>query len=118
MALLACLRSYRQIGGAAQESVGEATKTQKVIQRTEKLRTLQYDRRILNIGPVGRDQRLGAVRENEKELQAVGHAGLSQDLQRLPFERVMRAGDGHPFGKVLMMGSVSCAPLTTSAMNG
>jgi hypothetical protein len=32
MALLACLRSYWQVGGAAQESIGKAAKTEQVIE--------------------------------------------------------------------------------------
>ena len=75
MALLACPRSYWQVGG---------------------------------------DQRLAAVGQKEHELQAGGHADLAQDLQRLSVEGVVRTRDGDAFGKVLMMGSVSCVPSTTS----
>jgi hypothetical protein len=35
---------------------------------------------------------------------------LPQHLQRLSLERVMRTRDGHAFGKVLMMGSLSWFP--------
>jgi hypothetical protein len=46
-------------------------------------------------------------------LEAARHAGLSQYLQRLPLERVMRTGDGHPLGKVPMVGSVWWSSSTT-----
>ena len=69
---------------------------------------------MLEVRPIGRDQRLTSVRQNENELQAAAHARLPEDLQRLSFEGVMRTRDGHPFRKVLMMGSVSWFPSTIS----
>jgi hypothetical protein len=57
---------------------------------------------------------LTSVRQNENELQAVGHAYLSEDLQRLSFEGVMGTSDGHSFREVLMMGSVWWFPLIKS----
>jgi hypothetical protein len=111
MALLACPRSYRQVGGAAQERIGQTAKTQEVIQRADELRALRR-RRIFEVGPIGGDQRFASIRQNENELQSIGHACLSEDLQRLSFERVMRPDDGHSFREVLMMGSVWWFPLT------
>ena len=118
MALLACPRSYWQVSGAAQESIGKAAKTQEVIQGADEWRILRCAGRILEVGPVGGDQRLASVRQNENELQAVRHACLPEDLQRLSFERMMRTRDGHAFGEVLMMGSVSWFPSTTSTTIG
>jgi hypothetical protein len=43
---------------------------------------------------------------------------LSEDLQTLSFEWVMRTRDGHAFGKVLMMGSVSWFPSTVWQLMG
>ena len=106
MALLACLRSYWQVG-AAQESIGKTAKTEQVIERADEQRSLWCAGGSLEIRPVGRDQRLTAVWQDEHELQAGGHAGLPQDLQRLSMERMMRTRDGHTFWKVLMVGSVS-----------
>jgi hypothetical protein len=51
-------------------------------------------------------------------LQATRHAGLTEDLQRLSLEWVMRTRNGHAFGEVLMMGSVWWFPLTTWTTNG
>jgi hypothetical protein len=68
----------------------------------------------MEIGPVGRDQRLTSVRQNEHELQARGHAGLPQDLERLSMEWMMRPCDGDAFGKVLTMGSLWWCPSTRS----
>jgi len=106
MALLACPKSYWQVGGAAQERIGKTAKTQEVIQRADKLRALRRAGRIFEVGPIGGDQRFASIRQNEKELQSIGHACLSEDLQRLSLEGVMRTSNGHSFREVLMMGSV------------
>jgi hypothetical protein len=112
MALLACPKSYWQVGGAAQERIGKTAKTQEVIQRADKLRALQRAGRILEVGPIGGDQRFASIRQNENELQSTGHACLSEDLQRLSLEGVMWTSNGHSFREVLMMGSVWWFPLT------
>jgi len=110
MALLGWLRSYRPASRAAQQSIGETSQKQKVIQRANQGRGRQRSGGGFEIGPFGRDQRLAAVRQNENKLQAGGHAGLPQDLQRLTLEGVLGTRDDHAFGEVLMMGSVSCVP--------
>src|SRR3982750_1723612 len=76
MALLACPRSYWQVVGPAQESIGQAAKTQEVIQRADQLRILRTAGRTVEIGPLGGDQRLAAVRQDKHELQAGRHACL------------------------------------------
>jgi len=110
MALLACLRSYWQVRGATQESIDQTAKTQEVIEGGQKLRSLWCAGRMFEVGPIRGDQRFATVRQNENELQSGWHACLSEDLQRLSLERVMRTRDGYAFGQVLMMGSVSCVP--------
>ena len=112
MALLACLRSYWQVGGAAQESIGKAAKAEQVIERAGEQRSLWRAGGSLEIRPVGGDQRLTAVWQDEHELQAGGHADLPKDLQRLSMERMMRTRDGHAFGEELMLGSVWWFPWT------
>src|SRR5437762_621954 len=106
MALLACFRSYWQVGGAAQESIGKTAKTEQVIERADEFRSLWRAGVSLEIRPVGGDQRLTAVWQDKHELQAGGHAGLPKDLQRLSLEWVMRTRDGYAFGEVLTVGSV------------
>jgi hypothetical protein len=96
-----------------QESISEIAEVQEVLERADQLRNLGGAGGFLKIGPISGYQRLTAIRKNEQELQAVWHARLSKDLQRLSLERVMGTRDGHAFGKVLMMGSVSCCPSTT-----
>jgi hypothetical protein len=110
MALLARSRSYWQASEAAQESIGQVAQPQEILERTDELRTLRCAGGILKVGPVRGDQRLTAVRQNEHELQAVWHAGLPKNLQRLSFEWVMRTRDEDAFREVLMVGSVSWCP--------
>jgi hypothetical protein len=118
MALLACSRYYWQVSGATQQSIDQTAKPQQIIQRADQRRGLRKGGRSFEISPVGGDQRLAAIRQNENQLQAIGHARLPEDLQRLSFERVMRTRDGHAFGEVLVMGSVSWFPSTTCRTNG
>ena len=114
MALLACPRSYWQVGRAAQESIGQPAKTQEVIQRADQLRRFRYARGLAEVGPVGGDPRLASIRQKDNKLHASPHAHLAEDLQRLTLKGVMRTSDGDAFGKVLMMGSVSWCPSTIS----
>src|SRR6267378_3167608 len=95
MALLACLRSYWQVGGAAQESIGKTAKTEQVIERAGEQRSLWRAGGSLEIGPVGGYQRLTAVGQDKHNLQAGGHGGWPQNLQRLPMKGMMRTRDGH-----------------------
>jgi hypothetical protein len=110
MVLLACLRSYWQVRGATQECIDKTAKTQEVIEGGDKLRSLRCAGRMFEVGPIRGDQRFAPVRQNENKLQSGWHACLPEDFQRLSLERMMRTRDGHAFGEVLVMGSVSCVP--------
>jgi hypothetical protein len=92
------------------ECIDEAAKTQQVIQRTHKVRW-RLAVSSVEVRPLGGNQRLTAVRQDDHKLQTAGHAGLPKDLERLPTEWMMRTRDGHTFGKVPMVGSVSWCPL-------
>jgi len=65
------------------------------------------------VRPFRRDQRLTPVGENQNQLQAAAPVRVPEYLQRLPFERMMRSGDGHSLREVLTVGSVWWFPLTT-----
>ena len=80
-----------------QESIGKTAETEEVIQRCDKRGVSRWAGRI-EVCPLGWDQRLAAVRQNENELQASRHAGLPKDLERLSLERMMRTRDDHAFG--------------------
>jgi hypothetical protein len=99
------------------ECIDKAAKTQEVIQRTDEVRW-RLAVNSVEVCPLGGNQRLTAVRQYEHKLQAAGHAGLPQDLQRLSFKWVMATCDGDTFRKVLRMGSVSWCPSTMFRTNG
>ena len=114
MALLVCTRCYRQIGAAAQESVDEASETKQIFQRADDLEARWRACRGFEVRPFSGNQRLTSVWENQHKLQAAGHASVPEDFQRLPFERMMRAGDGRSLRELLTVGSVWWFPSTTS----
>jgi hypothetical protein len=114
MGLLACSRSYWQASGAVQESIGKFAEPQEVLARADELRNLRCASGTLKVGPVSRDQRLSAIRQNKHELQAGRHAHFSKNPQRLSFEWVVRTRDDDAFREVLMVGSVSWFPSTGS----
>jgi hypothetical protein len=68
MALLACTRCYRQIGGAAKEPIDDGAKPEQIIQRSDEPGLLWGGCRSLEVRPLGRDERLAAVRQNEDKL--------------------------------------------------
>ena len=108
--LLVCSRCYPRIDGAAQEGIDEAAEAKQVLQRTDDLRALCRVCDSFEVCPCRRDQRLTPVGENQNELQGAAHARVPEDLQRLSFERMMRAGDGHSLREVLTVGSVWWLP--------
>jgi hypothetical protein len=118
MALLACPRCYRHVGGAAQESVNEAAEAEQVLQRADELKAGRRACGGREVRPLGGDQRLASVRQNENELQAATHVRVPKDLQRLSLKRMMRTGDGHSLREVLTVGSVWWFPSTNSSTTG
>ena len=118
MVLLACSGYYRQVGQAIEKCIGQAAKTQQVIQRADEASLRRYAGISVDVRPIGGDQRLTAVRQNENELQATAHSRVPEHLQRLSLKWVARAGNGHPLRKLLMLGSLWWFPSTTSVMKG
>jgi hypothetical protein len=53
MALLVCNRCYRHIGGAAQESVNEATEAAYILQRADELKVRWRACCGVKVGPFG-----------------------------------------------------------------
>jgi hypothetical protein len=117
MTLLVCTRCYSDIGGAAQESINEAAQAKQVLQRADELRVMWGAGGGIEVRPFGGDQRLTSVGQNENELQAAAHVRVTEYLQRLSFEGVMRAGDDHSVREVLTVGSVWWFPSTRSTTN-
>jgi hypothetical protein len=98
----------------AQKSIDEAAKAKQILQRTDQRKVWRKAGGGFEIRPFSGDQRLTAVRQNQNELQTATHECVSEDVQRLSFEGVMRTGDRYPFWEVPMVGSVWWSPSTTS----
>ena len=76
-------------------------------------------RRAIQIRPICRHQRARAVGQYEYEVQITSAMRPPEDCQRLPLKRMAPAHDGYPLRvalTLLVMGSVSCLPSTTSTM--
>ena len=62
------------------------------------------------VGPVDRNQRSAAVRQNRENEADATTSHAVDHRERPAFEGVPFTGDGHPRRKILVMGSVSCLP--------
>jgi len=62
------------------------------------------------VGPVDRDQRSAAVRQNRENKTDTTTSHAMDHRERLAFEGVPFTGDGHPSRKILVMGSVWLLP--------
>jgi hypothetical protein len=61
----------------------------------------------LEIGPLGGDQRLGAIGQDQRQRQPALAALPAQHLQRLALQRVVATGDRDRRREAVEMGSVS-----------
>src|SRR5215813_8624746 len=64
------------------------------------------------IGPIGRDQRLTAIGQDQNEMQSTFAMRPLHNVQGSALERMASTDNGDLLGKVLMIGSVSWLPLT------
>ena len=70
------------------------------------------------IGPIGRDQRLTAIGQDQNEMQSTFAMRRLHNVQGSALERVASTDNGDLLRKVLMMGSVSWLPSTICRTNG
>jgi hypothetical protein len=91
---------------AAQQRRQHRAGVQQVSDQAQRLRLL-LPGRLLEIGPLGRDQRLRAIRQHQRQLQPALSALPAQHLQRLALQRVVAAGDRDRRREAVEMGSVS-----------
>ena len=79
-------------------------------QRSRRCRAELY--RQGQIGPIGRDQRLTAIGQDQNEMQSTLTMCPLENVQGSAIERMASTDNGDLLGKVLLMGSVSWLPLT------
>ena len=102
----------------AEESVDEGARLEQVSHRGEERcsgRWLACGHGVppREIGPVGRNQRAGAVRQDQDQAQPTLPVEAAEDFERLPFKRMMSPNDPDE-SRHLDVGSVSCLPSTRS----
>jgi hypothetical protein len=119
----------RAIGGdnrqSTQESVDDRAHAQQLHDGGERCFFLVSATRCRFIGdeicPRGRDQRPRAIRVNQHEVPGATPVLPTQDRERASFERMPPARHRHALRepvKVVVMGSMSCVPLTTLTITG
>jgi hypothetical protein len=64
--------------------------------------------------PISGNHGLASIGQDQDKVQLALAMDCSEDLKRFSFEWVVAASNRDPLGKVLMMGSVWCLPLTGS----
>jgi hypothetical protein len=96
---------------AAEESVDHGADVKQVFERAEGRHNSREGLcRRGQIGPIGRNQRFTAVRQNEHEQPSAFAVQGPQKVERLAFKRMMGSDDRHPLGKVPRVGSVWRCP--------
>jgi hypothetical protein len=96
-----------------EESVDEGARLEQVSYRAQE-RCLgrlacRHDLPSREIGPVGRNQRAGTVRQDQDQTQPTLSMDAAEDFERLPFKRMMWPNDPDE-SRHLDVGSVSCLP--------
>jgi hypothetical protein len=101
---------------AAEESVYHGAGVKQVFEGAEgrRRRCREGLCRRGQVGPIGRNQRFTAVRQDEHEQPSTFAMQGPQNAERLAFEWMAGTDNGDLLRKVLMMGSVSWLPSTTS----
>src|SRR5215831_18533961 len=102
---------------AAEESIYHGSCMKQVWERAEcGCRCRGELRRHGQICPIGRDQRLTAIGQDQNEMQSTLAMRPLHNVQGSALERMASTDNGDLLGKVLMMGSVSWLPLTRFRM--
>ena len=103
---------------AVEESVYHGASVKQVFQGAEGCsgRCQEGWCRGIQIGPIGRDQRFTAIRQDEQKKPSTFAMHRPKNSQRLVIEWMVGTDNRDPLGKVLMMGSVSYVPSTEFIM--
>jgi len=99
---------------AVEESIDDRSCVKQMLKRAEGGRRRCGERvcRRDEIGPIGRNQRLTAVRQDQNKQPPTFPMHRPEHVERLTFERMSSTDDDDLLGEVLMTGSVSWVPST------
>jgi hypothetical protein len=108
---MAALLARHRLDVSAVESVNDLAQVEQIAEPTEILGTSIVRRRSpgllgVPIGPVGRNQRAAAIRQDHENEQNTAPPNAADHGQRLAFEGVALAGDGHRIWNITVMGSL------------
>jgi hypothetical protein len=92
------------MAGSVKESIDQVADAKQVVERGE---CCFGGNRCSEVGPIGGNERLAAVRKNQREIEPSVAMEVSEQFQGLSFKRMPRSSDGDAFGKVVRVGSVS-----------
>jgi hypothetical protein len=107
------------------ESVDDLAQVEQIAESAEIVATITgiVRRRSLGllyapVGPAGRNERSAAVRQDHKNEEDAAPPDATDHGERLAFEGVALADDGHRVRNITVMGSLWPLPSTKSARNG
>ena len=121
---MAALHVWRRLDVPAQESVDDLAKPEQITELAERgcVVDIVIAQRwvgvgIAPVGPGGRNERSAAVRQDDQHEQDAPPLDAVDHAERLAFERMTLANNGHLSRNIAEMGSVSCLPSTASIGN-
>jgi len=105
---------------AVEESIDDRSCVKQILKRAEGGRRRCCERVCGRdeIGPIGRNQRLTAIRQGQNKQEPTFPMQSPEHVERLAFEGMTSTDDDDLLGEVLMMGSVSWVLSTTSTISG
>jgi len=105
---------------AVEESIDDRSCVKQILKRAEGGRRRCCERVCGRdeIGPIGRNQRLTAIRQDQNKQEPTFPMQSPEHVERLAFEGMTSTDDDDLLGEVLMMGSVSWVLSTTSTISG
>jgi hypothetical protein len=107
MALLFRNGWRRRWGAALQKSIRQRAELKQILERTDEAGILRLRRNGLReISPLGRDQRLTSVWQNQDKAKIALHDSVPKDFQTYSFERMMLASDCDTLRVVPKVGSL------------
>jgi hypothetical protein len=120
---MAALLARHRLDGSVVESVKDLAEVEQIAEPAEIVGTTSIRRRSpcllgVPIGPVGRNQRAATVRQDHENEEDAAPLDAADHGQRLAFEGVALAGDGHQTWNITVMGSLWPLPLIPLTTDG
>src|SRR6476619_6775286 len=117
---MAALLALHRLDGSVIESVNDLAQVEQIAEPAEIVGTTSIVRRRspcllgVPIGPVGRNQRAATVWQDHENQEDAAPPDAADHGQRLAFEGVALASDGHRIWNITVMGSLWPLPSTPS----